>query len=115
MRTETGDFQEKLQRLEALCKEMLANRRLIIASNRGPVEYHAGPDGLLTAQRGSGGMITALTAAARFVPVTWVASTMTDGDRAAADQANGLPLRVPDNEIYVRFVTVPNAVYQRYY
>ena len=30
---------DKLQRLASLSQEMLAKRRLIIASNRGPLEY----------------------------------------------------------------------------
>ncbi len=107
--------QGKLQRLESLTNELLARRRLIIASNRGPVEYRIEPDGSLEAQRGSGGMVTALLAAARFVPAIWVASAMTDGDRRAAEESGGSLLKVPDNEIYVRFVTVPQAVYQRHY
>ena len=110
-----SDTPNHLRDLEALCQEMLAQRRLIIASNRGPVEYRIEPDGALTAHRGSGGMVTALLAAARFVPATWVASAMTDGDRMAAEQANGNLVKVLDNEIYVRFVTVPQSVYQRHY
>src|SRR3990170_3266764 len=110
-----GNVQAKLQRLEALTQELLASRRLIIASNRGPIEYRIEADGRLEAQRGSGGMVTALLGAARFVPATWVASAMTDGDRRAAEEANGHLLKVPDNEIYVRFVLVPRNVYQRHY
>ncbi len=108
-------MEDKLARLEALCQEMLARRRLIIASNRGPLEYHVEADGSLLAHRGSGGMVTALMAASRFVPVTWVASAMTEGDRRAADDAGDALLKVPDHEIYVRFVTVPPSVYQRHY
>lgn len=115
MATPADIIHNKLQRLEALAQELLAERRLIIASNRGPVEYGIEPDGSLTAQRGSGGMITALLGAARFVPATWVASAMTEGDRRASQQADGHLLKVPDNEIYVRFVTVPQSVYQRHY
>jgi len=115
MATLETDFQNKQQRLQNLCREMLSRRRLIIASNRGPVEYHAEPDGSLTAARGSGGMVTALMAAARFLPATWVASAMTEGDRRAAERANGNLLRVPDHEVFVRFVTVPQSVYQRHY
>src|SRR3989304_5228330 len=104
MMTVEGGIRGKLQRLEALCQQMLARRRLIIASNRGPLEFHSQPDGSLKAQRGSGGMVTALMAAARFVPATWIASAMTDGDRRAAGEANGSLIKVPENEIYVRFV-----------
>ncbi|MDO8615275.1 MAG: trehalose-6-phosphate synthase [Dehalococcoidia bacterium] len=109
------NVQAKLHRLEALTQELLAHRRLIIASNRGPIEYRIEANGALEAQRGGGGMVTALLGAARFVPAIWVASAMTDGDRRAAEEADGHLLKVPDNEIYVRFVTVPQSVYQRHY
>lgn len=106
---------DKLHHLQALTEQLLERRRLIIASNRGPVEYRIDSDGSLVANRGSGGMVTALLSAARFVPATWVASAMTDGDRLAAEHSDGALLRVPDNEIYVRFVTVPQSTYQRHY
>jgi trehalose 6-phosphate synthase len=106
---------DKLQRLEALTRELLERRRLIIASNRGPVEYKLEPDGSLEPQRGSGGMVTALLAASQFIPLTWIASAMTDGDRVAARQADGELLHIPDNEIGIKFVTVPQSVYQRHY
>lgn len=105
----------KLERLQALCRQMLARRRLIVASNRGPLEFHIQPDGTLTSQRGGGGVVTALMAATRFVPVTWIAAAMTDGDRRAAEEADGTPLRVPDYDIYVHFVVVPRSVYQQHY
>jgi len=108
-------YRGKLQRLEDLCQQMLAERRLIIASNRGPLEFSIQDDGSLVSRRGGGGMVTALTAAARFLPATWIATAMTDGDRRAAEEANGNLLKVPDNEIYVRFVLVPRNVYQRHY
>ncbi len=105
----------KLASLASFTEELLAQRRLIIASNRGPLEHKIEPDGSLTAGRGSGGMVTALLATARFVPMTWVASAMTDGDRRAAVEAEGGTVKVPDYEIYVRFVSVPQPVYQRHY
>jgi trehalose 6-phosphate synthase len=40
---------------------------------------------------------------------------MTDGDRRAAERADGDLLKVPENDIYVRFVSVPHPVYQRHY
>jgi len=115
MDTADTGMQDKMQRLQELTQELLSRRRLIVASNRGPIEYAIEPDGALSAQRGSGGMVTALLATARFVPLIWVASAMTDGDRRAAEGANGALLRVPDHEIYVRFVSIPQSVYQRHY
>jgi len=110
-----NDAPERLARLQSLAAEMLATRPLIVASNRGPLEYNVDADGALTAQRGSGGMVTALLSATRLVPATWVATAMTEGDRLAAEHAHGDLPRVPDHDIYVRFVTVPPQVYQRHY
>ncbi len=98
-----------------MCREMLGSRPLIIASNRGPVEYHIESDGSLSAQRGGGGMVTAVMAAARVLPATWVASAMTEGDREAAGRSKRAVLEVPDSDMRVRFVTVPPPVYQRHY
>ncbi|MEX0801309.1 MAG: trehalose-6-phosphate synthase [Dehalococcoidia bacterium] len=105
----------RIDSLQDLCRQMLAERRLIIASNRGPIEFNVEDDGSLTSQRGGGGMVTALLAATSFVPATWIATAMTEGDRRAAEEANGHSIKVPENEIYVRFVVVPGPVYQRHY
>src|SRR5574342_782111 len=102
----------KLEHLEAVLRTLLHDRRLIIASNRGPLEYHIEDDGSLSSKRGSGGMVTALMAAARFVPATWVAAAMTEGDRRAAEAANGDIVRVPDHEMQLRLVSVPPTTYQ---
>lgn len=108
-------IRNRVQRLEEITRRLLDQRRLIIASNRGPVQYDLATDGTLTAQRGSGGMVTALLATASIIPMTWVATAMTEGDRRAAAEANGDLIRVPDEGILVKFVTVPNSVYQRHY
>lgn len=114
MTTPDGAIRSRVQRLEDLARKLLDNRRLIIASNRGPVQYDLEADGTLSAQRGAGGMVTALMATARILPMTWVAMTMTEGDRRAAAETNG-PLKAPDDDVFVKFVTVPNPVYQRHY
>lgn len=115
MTTPGGAIRNRVQRLEELTHHLLDGRRLIIASNRGPVQYDLQPDGTITSQRGSGGMVTALLATASIVPITWVATAMTEGDRRAAAEAHGELLRAPGEDIDVRFVTVPSAVYQRHY
>ncbi|HUF53809.1 MAG TPA: trehalose-6-phosphate synthase [Dehalococcoidia bacterium] len=112
---DTPATEARLNSLESLSAQLLSSRRLIIASNRGPLEHDIEPDGTLTAKRGAGGMVTALLATARFVPLTWVAAAMTDGDRRAAVEADNATVKVPDYEIYVRFVSVPQPVYQRHY
>jgi len=60
--------------------------RLIVVSNRGPITFHldpSAPDGLAAA-RGAGGLVTALGELGRHAPISWVAASITDGDRAVA-------------------------------
>src|SRR5918999_2536440 len=70
--------------LGAAAADLLGDRRLIIATNRGPVTFTTGGDGSLRPRRGSGGLVTALGQVGHHVPVTWLAAAMTDGDRRAA-------------------------------
>jgi trehalose 6-phosphate synthase len=115
MTTADTAIQGKVKRLEDLSHRLLDGRRLIIASNRGPVQFDLESDGTLRPQRGSGGMVTALLATAGIVPMTWVATAMTEGDRRAAAQANGDLLQAPGEDVFVKFVSVPNPIYQRHY
>jgi len=71
-------------RLKELCQQRLSPRRLILASNRGPVEYYLTEDRQLGSRRGSGGVVTALTSLGKYVELDWIASTMGEGDRQAA-------------------------------
>src|SRR5712692_9004414 len=64
--------------------------RLIIATNRGPVEYYLTHDNILKQRRGAGGMVTALIDAGNRMEVTWVAMAMTEGDRVASKEAQQL-------------------------
>jgi hypothetical protein len=65
--------------LLALVDELLGAQRLILVSNRGPMEYHVQPSGELQPRRGSGGVVTALSGLTNYVDFTWIASAM--GDR----------------------------------
>lgn len=94
-------------------------QRLIMASNRGPVEYTAQKNGSLKPRRGSGGMVTALIDAGSRMDVTWVALAMTEGDRQAIKDAqqNGGLLQTPWRglKMKVRYVAVPRSAYRKHY
>lgn len=104
-------------RLQDLCRQRLAGRRLVLASNRGPVEYQVAEDGRLQARRGSGGVVTALSSLSRYVEVEWIASAMGEGDRQASRGAAEGRLKVPlaEESLYLRFVVTPRNVYHKYY
>lgn len=99
--------------------QLMHARRLIIASNRGPVEYQLSHDKTLKPRRGAGGMVTALIDAGNRMEVTWVAMAMTEGDRMAvkeAQQKGGLlasPLR--GQKMQMRYVAISKAAYRKHY
>ena len=94
----------------------LEKRPFILVSNRGPVEYRFGADGQLRAQRGSGGVVTALAGLARSIKVTWIAAAMTDADRRVAAEPTRAPhLTTFPPSLTVRMVAMPEKVYQQYY
>jgi trehalose 6-phosphate synthase len=114
-----------------LLRELLGEGgRLVVVSNRGPVAFSRDDDAPLglTAERGSGGLVTALAELGRHAPLTWVAAAMSDGDRTAAPglapNASGpLARRVhdlvaealPDQDVRLRFVSIDPDVFDRYY
>jgi trehalose 6-phosphate synthase len=85
----------------------LTGRRLIVVSNRGPVSYER-RDGRRVARRGAGGLVTALSAFAAHHDVIWIASALTDEDRAVAREAGGAYEGV-------RFVVHDERAYRGYY
>lgn len=100
--------------------QLMHAQRLIIASNRGPVEYQLSQDKTLKARRGAGGMVTALIDAGNRMEVTWVAMAMTEGDRIAlrdAQQHNGGLLSSPlrGQKMQLRYVAIPKAAYRKHY
>jgi trehalose 6-phosphate synthase len=60
---------------------------LIVVSNRGPVSY-AREDGHRVERRGAGGLVTALRGLTSQHEVTWIASAISDEDRAVAAEGS---------------------------
>src|SRR5579872_3966010 len=92
-------------------------KRVLVASNRGPVSYQFGPDGTLAGLRGGGGLVAGvaegLAAMTPEAEVAWICAALSDADRAAARQrradAAG-PGSVP-----VRMLDIPPEVFDRAY
>ncbi len=99
------------------CQELLEQRGLILASNRGPIEYHITEDGKLQGRRGSGGVVTALSAISQYVALTWIASATGEGDRKAAQMAQHGRLKAPlvGHNLYLRFVVSSGSTYHKFY
>ncbi|HEX6122241.1 MAG TPA: trehalose-6-phosphate synthase [Ktedonobacterales bacterium] len=98
-------------------ERLVSGRQLIIATNRGPVEFHRGADGKLAHRRGPGGVVTALATLGEHLPLTWVAATMTEGDREAFpdEESPAQQIRLGRLPIRVRYVPVSKELHRRHY
>jgi trehalose 6-phosphate synthase len=81
-------------------------RPVVIVSNRGPLAFATGEGGELVTRRAAGGLVTALGPAVVDTGALWIASALSDADRAAAErgvvEAEGFRLRslVVDPDAY---------------
>ncbi|TAK27570.1 MAG: trehalose-6-phosphate synthase [Chloroflexota bacterium] len=99
-----------------LCETILKGSRLILASNRGPMEFACDEEGQLKARRGAGGVITALGNVARYCKATWVANAVTDGDREAVRTMGASFASLdPTQDLRVRFLSLDPRCHHRYY
>jgi trehalose 6-phosphate synthase len=92
-------------------------RRVLVASNRGPVSYQFGADGALTGRRGGGGLVAGvaggLAAITPEAEVSWICAALSDADRAIARQ----PAIDPEEpgDVPVRMLDIPPEVFDRAY
>ena len=87
---------------------------LVLVSNRGPVTFHPGGE----VQRGSGGLVTALTGLASHRQAIWIASAMTEHDAEVSREHGGraFTVRAPGGGDYqVRLVVSDPEAYDRFY
>jgi trehalose 6-phosphate synthase len=93
-------------------------RKLIVVSNRGPVSYGVDRDGGRVERRGQGGLVTALSPLVAHHDVTWIASALSDEDRAVAAESSGGMIqgtgRTGEN-YRLRLVTDEPDVFHQYY
>ncbi|HZR50199.1 MAG TPA: trehalose-6-phosphate synthase [Streptosporangiaceae bacterium] len=89
-------------------------RRVLVASNRGPVSFRFTSEGTLAAQRGGGGMIagvmSGLAALGADTGSVWICAALGDADRAAAHRGT-LPADAQD----VRMLDIPPDVFDAAY
>ena len=104
MTTESGR-----QQLKELCRKRLGGRRLILASNRGPFDYHATEDGRLQVRRNNGVVVNAFSTLSQHAELAWIAISLGEGDRRMAERAHGEHFKAPflGQDLYLRFVVSP--------
>jgi trehalose 6-phosphate synthase len=96
---------------------MADRRRLIVVSNRGPVTF-ARVGGERVARRGGGGLVTALRSLVEHHDVTWIASAMSEEDRAVAAEGGGGAVEERSREespFRLRLVDHEQTAYDRFY
>jgi trehalose 6-phosphate synthase len=97
-----------------------------VVSNRGPLSFRRAKSGW-NAQRGSGGLVTALAEVGRLAPVTWISGAMDRGDREAAGvlaARDGTPRRaladaiekvMPGQDLELVLCDMPHDAWQAHY
>ncbi len=86
--------------------------RIVVASNRGPTSFDRDERGELVAQRGAGGLVTALAGVLPGRDATWIAADMTEGDR---EVAGGVEPPDTGGDVRMRYIVVEPERYERYY
>jgi len=101
--------------LGGAARRLLGDRRLLIATNRGPVTFLPSPDGGVRPRRGSGGLVTALSQVGRHVPVTWLAAALSDADRRVAAHPSLADRWQTDDRQRLRFVALERSAQEAAY
>src|SRR5215510_9204693 len=100
--TDVTTVSEQEEDCDSLIQRLLAERTLIIASNRGPITFHTDEQGELQYQRGSGGLVTALTGVTEQTEVHWIACAQTEEDRAWKEGL--IPSDNQDERVWMHFI-----------
>ncbi len=98
---------------ESLVHDLLAQRTLIIASNRGPVTLRKNESGAVEYQRGSGGLVTALAGVIQHAEARWIACAQTQEDKAFGE--GDMPLGESEEKVWMQFLAPTEEAYEGYY
>lgn len=98
---------------DARVRALLAQRTLIIASNRGPVTLRKNESGELEYQRGAGGLVTALAGVVQHTAACWIACAQTDEDKAWG--TGDVPFGENEEKVSMQFLAPSEEAYEGYY
>lgn len=89
---------------------------LVLVSNRGPVTYREIDDELV-AERGGGGLVSALSGLTAHTEALWISAALSAGDREVARRSGGSSFELPasENATRARFVVLDQDAYDGYY
>ena len=98
-------------------RQYLKDKFVIVASNRGPVEFRRTSDGTIKAFRGAGGVVTAMSSALVATDAVWISTMRTKEDAIMAREAPGNRLAMPPDkpQYWVRYIVPELTDFQQYY
>jgi len=90
---------------------------LILVSNRGPVTFGRKRGVGRTAERGGGGLVTALLGLVDHAPALWVSAAISEEDARVAAEADGRSFPLPDVGLATRgrFVVLDDETFHAFY
>ena len=88
-------------------------KRLVVASNRGPVSFARDESGRPVTRRGAGGLVTAVSVALAGTGGLWIAAAMSEEDRANAGRT--LEVGTAGAGFHVRLLPLDPSDYERFY
>ncbi|MDY6796886.1 MAG: trehalose-6-phosphate synthase [Actinomycetota bacterium] len=98
-------------------RKYLEDKFVIVASNRGPVEFRRGESGEMEAHRGAGGVVTAMTTALVATDAVWISTARTKEDAIKAREAprRRIPMPPKDPQYFVRFIVPDKKEFEQFY
>ena len=123
MAHKSGDFSNSVSNSEAsnfaaMMKKLISGRKLIVASNRGALNFSEDSSGKLVARRDTS-RSSELFEPLSDEPISWITGAVSAADRNAADtQADDLGIIRNDvlpDDWNVRFVSLPRRVHHKFY
>lgn len=116
-RTKELTLRQRKDRLRKLVRKLFAGRSLIMASNRGPLAFQRSRSGKLRRRRGTGGVVSAISAISRYANPVWICCPMSSVDREMAREKRGqlMAMSTKDYDFRLRFVLTGEDAYEKYY
>ncbi|OFW57715.1 MAG: hypothetical protein A2W01_02500 [Candidatus Solincola sediminis] len=98
-------------------RQYLKDKFVVVASNRGPVEFRTAADGSIRPHRGAGGVVTAMSTALVATDAVWISTAKTPEDIDMARKAPGHRLGMPIDkpQYWVRYIAPEEEDFEQYY
>src|SRR5512134_930042 len=112
-RSDRNDIAQQDNSPDTTIHNLLAQRTLILASNRGPVTLRQNENGEMDYQRGSGGLVTALIGVLQHADACWIACAQTEEDKAWRE--GEVSLGENDENVRMHFIAPSDEAYEGYY